>query len=79
MHSLLGRLKRVGIAIYPYHLVREQLIPAKDLPANIEPRLDSLTTGFLSEDEMDSIVSDLQKFRQGDKEVFEDGQLVEDF
>jgi hypothetical protein len=63
MHSLLGRLKRTGLTIYPYYLVREKMIPAADLPANIEPQLDSLTTGFLAPDEMEHVISDLQKFR----------------
>ena len=66
LHSFLGHLKQVGIVIYPYYLVKEQCIAASDLQVSIEPKLDSLTTNFLAADEIDSVISPLEKARASD-------------
>ena len=63
LHSLLNHLKRVGIVVGPYYLVREQSIAASDLQVSIEPKLDSLTTSFLAADEIDSVMTPLEKAR----------------
>lgn len=63
LHSFLSHLKHVGIVIYPYYLDREQLIAAADLQVSIEPKLDALTTSFLSADECESVMSPIEKAR----------------
>ena len=63
LHGLLGYLRNVGISIYPYYLVKEQCIPASDLQVSIEPKLDSLTTSFLTADEIDRVMKPQEEAR----------------
>ena len=63
LHSLLGQLQRIGIAIHPYYLVSEQRIPASELQLSIEPKLDALTTEFLTPDEIYEVMTPLEEAR----------------
>lgn len=63
LHSLLGQLQRIGIAIHPYYLVSEQRIPVSELQLSIEPKLDALTTEFLTPDEIHEVITPLEEAR----------------
>ena len=61
LHSLVGRLRHIGLVVYPYYLVSEQFRAASDLQVSIKPKLESLTTGFLEADEIVSAMQDQEQ------------------